>query len=167
MADDNPAPTHCTRPSNVNKHPTDILKPAKKRRTKAEKATDDQRLKDAKAAQEKATVKGIGHLVTMEMEAESKEAEAQENRPQPVHPRPWPRVRKATDGSSTAMNQSSTASDIIAKSINLADSNGDPNMGQAGQNVKKPSVSLKDSLQAWKAWHKAETQQKQRECIYD
>ncbi|KAG6374997.1 hypothetical protein JVT61DRAFT_3772 [Boletus reticuloceps] len=69
MADDNPAPTCHTRSSNMNKHPADILKPAKKRRTKVEKAADDQHLKDAKAAQEKATVKGIGRLATMEMEA--------------------------------------------------------------------------------------------------
>ena len=50
MADNNTAPTHHTCPSNANKHPADILKPAKKRRTKAEKAADDQLLKDARAA---------------------------------------------------------------------------------------------------------------------
>ena len=48
---DNDATTTChTHPSNVNKHPANILKPVKKRHTKVEKATDNQCIKDAKAA---------------------------------------------------------------------------------------------------------------------
>ncbi|KAG6371431.1 hypothetical protein JVT61DRAFT_9444 [Boletus reticuloceps] len=153
MADDSPAPgpTRHTRPSNVNKHPVDILKPAKKRHTKAEKAADNQRLKDAKAAEEKATVKSVGCLATMEMEAESKETEARANRPQPVCPHPWPHViSKATDGSAAQAKISGTLSDG-ATLMNPADYKDDTDVVSVAHNVKKPQVSLKESLQAWKA----------------
>jgi len=61
-----------------------------KRCTKAEKAADDKRLKDAKAAKEEATKQGIEHLALMEMEAEAKanDAKASKSKPCPC-PQKW------------------------------------------------------------------------------
>ena len=73
-----PAPPspHCTRPSNTNKHPANILKAKRKRRTKAEKAVNEKQLKEAWAAKAKAAKEGIEELVAMEVEAEARETEA-------------------------------------------------------------------------------------------
>ena len=85
MADPPPSPRR-TRPSNADKHPADILKPEKKRRTKAEKAAKDKRLKEEKAACEKVAQGSLEELAAMEVDTEMKEADARAFRPQPVRP---------------------------------------------------------------------------------
>ena len=101
MADPPPSPCH-TRPSNADKHPADILKPEKKRCTKAEKAADDKWLKEEKAAHEKVTQGSLEELAAMEVDAEMKEADTQAFRPQPVHPRPRPHAKGVASGNAKA-----------------------------------------------------------------
>ncbi|KAF8837066.1 hypothetical protein BDN67DRAFT_1014158 [Paxillus ammoniavirescens] len=100
-----PISPHHTRPGNVNKHPASILFSTgtiQKKCTKAKKAADDKRLKDAKAAKEQATQKDIERLALMEMETEDKANEAKASKPPPACPRslPCPRTRavKKTEG---------------------------------------------------------------------
>ena len=147
----------------------DILKPAKKRHTKAEKATDDQLLKDIRAAQENAIAEGIGCLVTLEMKAKSKDAEAQVKKPQPVPPHVPPHVVCKAAGASTGpVNPSSSLSDVVTLT-NLTDSTLMPPSDGPGSiangNIKKQPVSLKESLWAMKALCQVEGQQNQCEWI--
>ena len=74
----------------MDKHPAYVLKPEKKRFTKAEKAADDKRLKEEKAVQEKTAQESLEQLAAMEVNIEMKEAEARAFRPQPVCPRGQP-----------------------------------------------------------------------------
>lgn len=65
-----------------------------KRRTKAEKAGDEKRLKESEAAKQKDSEEAVKRLATLEMEAEERLATAEANRPKPVRPRPRPYKRK-------------------------------------------------------------------------
>jgi hypothetical protein len=68
-----------------------------KRRTKAEKAEDDKRLKESEATKKKDSEKAVERLAMMEIEAEERLAVSEANRPGPVRPRPRPYRRKVLD----------------------------------------------------------------------
>jgi len=94
-----PASPRRTRPGNSEKHPAEVLFTTgvmQKRRTKAEKAADDKRLKDAKAAKEEAAKQGIECLALMEMEAEAKANDAKASKSKP-RPRPQKWLKKTID----------------------------------------------------------------------
>lgn len=142
-----------TRPSNQNKHPAAILKPERKRRTKHEKAADDQRLKEAQAARSKAAHEGIEHLAAMEVVAEQNETEARAFRPQPVRPKPRlkgagnPKSRSGGDQSKSGNNGMN-----LPALAPVSDGQGRPD-GNGGdvviaQKVQRPGTSLKDTIRA-------------------
>lgn len=84
-----------TRASNADKHPGQILFESgllQRRRTKAQKAEDDQCLKEAKASKEKAVREGLDRLESMKVDAKAKMAEGQSKKLDPP-PRPRPRPR--------------------------------------------------------------------------
>ena len=94
----------CTSPGNAEKRPGQILIDTgivHKRRTKAQKAADDQLLLEAKLAHEKVADEGIERLALIEMEAEAKENEAKAKQAAAPPPRPRPRIykKKAETGS--------------------------------------------------------------------
>ncbi|KAF8416782.1 hypothetical protein L210DRAFT_792273, partial [Boletus edulis BED1] len=79
--------TRQTRAQNANKHPGQIVLDSQpKRRSKAQKAMDDQALKDAQVAREQAEMEAISRIADVEMRAEE-EHTTTVNRP-PVRPRP-------------------------------------------------------------------------------
>ncbi|KAF9230592.1 hypothetical protein BU15DRAFT_69068 [Melanogaster broomeanus] len=129
-----------TRPGNANKHPARILFETgtiQKRRTKAEKAADDKHLKDAKAAQEQATQKGIERLAMMEMEAEEKANEAKESKPQPA--------QIPGDGS---LGQAVVKPAVPSSEV-------DPDVVITAKRIRRTSPSLKDAINDYKTHHAA------------
>ncbi|KAF9231627.1 hypothetical protein BU15DRAFT_82158 [Melanogaster broomeanus] len=145
-----------TRPGNANKHPARILFETgtiQKRRTKAEKAADDKRLKDAKAAQEQATQKGIEHLAMMEMEVEEKANEAKESKPQPARPRPPPRPRPRAVKKAEIPGDGSLGQAVVKPTV--PSSEVDPDVVITAKRIRRTSPSLKDAINDYKAHHAA------------
>ncbi|KAF9218821.1 hypothetical protein BS17DRAFT_863839 [Gyrodon lividus] len=142
-------PASCrTRPGNANKHPARILFETgtiQKRCTKAEKAADDKRLKDTKAAQEQATQKGIEHLAMMEMEAEEMANEAKESKPQPAHLHPPLKAEIPGDGS---LGQAVVKPAVPSSEV-------DPDVVITAKRIRRLSQSLKDAINDYKTHHVA------------
>ncbi|KAF9234885.1 hypothetical protein BU15DRAFT_65319 [Melanogaster broomeanus] len=162
-----PPPSRCrTRATNVNKHPGDIVKPSK-RRTKAEKAVDDKRLKDAEAAKAQAAKDSIQRLALMEIDADMKVAEAKANKLRAVRPRPRPRVR-APHGTSSGtvapaamrakgdVSMGSSGMKTLTEAVGKASMPSSPEpeaMVIAVTQAPMSSTSLKQSIKDWKIQH--------------
>ncbi|KIJ62071.1 hypothetical protein HYDPIDRAFT_30622 [Hydnomerulius pinastri MD-312] len=172
-----------TREKNATQHPGDILKPTKQR-TKAEKAEDDKRLKDAQSAKAQAAKDGIARLAMMELEAEAKEAEAKANQPKPVRPRP--RVRSAKGkGVEVGATVSAAGRATASGNISIADvdaitdkavisgkltafakqatpASDDPNseIVVVTEKIQRPFVSLKQSISEYKVQSKLNASKK-------
>ncbi|KAF9222236.1 hypothetical protein BS17DRAFT_839272 [Gyrodon lividus] len=129
------------------------LSPSKKRRTKAEKAADDKRLKDAKAAQEQATQKGIERLAMMEMEAEEKANEVKESKPQPARPRPPPHPRPCAVKKAEIPGDGSLGQAVVKPAV--PSSEVDPDIVITAKRIRRPSQSLKDAINDYKTHHAA------------
>ncbi|KAG6371127.1 hypothetical protein JVT61DRAFT_9889 [Boletus reticuloceps] len=97
-----PIVTRRTRPGNADKRPGLILYETgtvQRRRTKAEKATNDRRLQEAKTAKDKAADQGIDRLALLEMEAEASAKEAKVKKAAAPPPRPRSRMKTKETGS--------------------------------------------------------------------
>ncbi|KAG8219266.1 hypothetical protein J3R82DRAFT_107 [Butyriboletus roseoflavus] len=85
-----------THASNADKHLAQILFESdllQKRHTKAQKAENDQRLKEAKASKQKAAQEGLDRLESMKVDAKAKMAEAKLKKSElPPHPCPCPQL---------------------------------------------------------------------------
>ncbi|KAH7918491.1 hypothetical protein BV22DRAFT_1134547 [Leucogyrophana mollusca] len=66
-----------------------------KRRTKGEKAADDQRAKDAKDAHEAAIQDGYQRITAMQSQTQAAQADTEVNAPKPRRPQPRPAKAKA------------------------------------------------------------------------
>jgi hypothetical protein len=88
-----------TRAKNATQHPGYILTGGEghtKRRTKAQKAADDQRVEEEKRASEMAVHEGHNRIAVFQKKMETDQAAARVDAPKPTRPRPRPRpVKKA------------------------------------------------------------------------
>lgn len=103
-----------TRPSNANMHPGQVVRNAgQKRRTKAEKAADDKRLREELEAKEAAAVQGIERLAKIQATMEESQASVTNKKPMAVRPRPCA-IKKSVAASpkeaKPALNQAEDAS---------------------------------------------------------
>ena len=164
MADLAPPSPHHTQPSNVDKHPADVLKPEKKRCTKAKKAADDKRLKEEKAAQEKTAQESLEQLAAIEINVEMKEAEARAFRPQPVHPHAQPHAKGNVGGNGKTLSThngegNKKEAKVLVPLSSLAPDDGqgmavnnDPDIVSISQKIQfQLPVSLKETLREAKA----------------
>ena len=148
----------------MDKHPADVLKPEKKRRTKAEKAANDKRLKEEKAAREKTAQESLEQLAAMEVNVETKEAEARAFRPQPVHPCARPCAKGNVGGNWKTLSThngegNKKEAKVLVPSSSLAPDDGqgmavdnNPDIVCISQKIQpRLPVSLKETLREAKA----------------
>jgi hypothetical protein len=90
-----------TRPKNATQHPGHIVIESQgKRRTAVQKATDDQREREAKEASHKAVQESYQHIATMQAQMQADQENACVDAPKPKPPRAHP-VGKAAKTSKT------------------------------------------------------------------
>ncbi|KAG2123297.1 hypothetical protein DEU56DRAFT_760106, partial [Suillus clintonianus] len=104
-----------TRPKNATQHPGHILTGGEgrvKRRTKAQKAADDQREKEEKQASEMALQEGHKRVAAFQKKMQTDQAAARADAPKPTRPRPRPvkKVAKVAETSNLTMTDDKAVS---------------------------------------------------------